>query len=71
MTLQPASVAKQKSKTTGAGCDDELAEAPLAHESFESVLNHVYRVGFAPLNAHHGQSFTLDKKNGKPKVHGL
>jgi hypothetical protein len=71
MTLQPTNITKQKSKTTGVGYDDELAEATLAQESFESVLNHVYRVGFAPLNAHHSQSFTLDKKSGKPKVLGL
>eukprot|EP00959_Pyramimonas_sp_CCMP1952_P024254 508970-Pyramimonas_sp.AAC.1 len=67
MTLQPTNFTTQKSKKTGVGYDDELAEAPLAQESFESVLNHAHRVGLAPLNAHHCQSLTLDKKNGKPR----
>eukprot|EP00959_Pyramimonas_sp_CCMP1952_P446240 9343107-Pyramimonas_sp.AAC.1 len=71
MTFQPTYIPKQKPKPTGVGYDDELAEAPLALEGFESVLNHAYRVGFAPLHAHRSQSRTLDKKSGKPKVLGL
>eukprot|EP00959_Pyramimonas_sp_CCMP1952_P151687 3173743-Pyramimonas_sp.AAC.1 len=34
----------------------------------EGLLHHVYRVGFAPVGAHHSLSFTLDKLNATPSV---